>query len=218
MLWEEVRNSIKGNPIRLSSYSSYAIKKDMKHFLFMFARYKFAMKMIANREELKVLELGCNDGLGTMMFEQSGKCKQVIGVDFDHNSIDWAQQNLNSDITHFIEEDFLGKEYLKADLVVSLDVIEHISKQYEIDFLETISKNLHHNGIAIIGTPNINMYQYTSNINKKSHINNYSQERLYSSLNKKFHNVFIFGMNDEILTTGFYPMTSYIIGLCCGKK
>ena len=83
-------------------------------------------------------------------------------------------------------------------------------------FLDTVCNNLHEQGIAVIGTPNERMHPYATD--KISHINNYSQERLYAALSERFNNVFIFGMNDEVLHTGFYPMTCYIMALCCGKR
>lgn len=218
-LWDQVRQEVKANSIHLSSWSSHALKSNIKHFLFTFARYKFAAKML--KPQSVVLELGCNDGLGTMLFEQTGNCKQVIGVDFDSDSIQWAQENLTSGITSFIEDDFLNKSYVHeggADALISLDVIEHIEAKNEHSFMNTVVGNLSSVGFAIIGTPNITMYQYTSEKNKEAHINNYSQERIYELLNTYFHNVFIFGMNDEVLHTGFYPMASYIMAICSYKK
>ncbi len=37
-------------------------------------------------------------------------------------------------------------------------------------------------------------------------------------MHKYFENVFLFGMNDEVLHTGMYPMASYIMALGCGKR
>jgi len=217
-LWNHVRKEVNADAVQLSSWSSHALRTDMKHFLFTFARYKFVTKMIMNHKDLTLVELGCNDGLGTVMFEQTGICKKVIGIDFDTDSIQWAKNNVSSVITEFIEDDFLGKTYIKADVVASLDVIEHIEKDREMEFLDSICNNLKDNGVAIIGTPSLSMYQYTSEKNKEAHINNYSQTRLYELLSKRFEHVFIFGMNDEVLHVGFYPMASYIMALCCDKK
>jgi len=50
------------------------------------------------------------------------------------------------------------------------------------------------------------------------HINLYDQKRLYMLMSKFFHNVFIFHMNDEVVHTGFAPMTCYIFALCCNKR
>lgn len=219
-LWEQVRHEVTAAPIQLSQWSSHAMKTDMKHFLFTFARYKFVMKMMTGTD-LSVLELGCNDGLGTMFFEQSGKCRTVVGVDFDKESIRWAKENLTSSVTSFYEGDFFDKTCYPAgkyDVITSLDVIEHIESKDEDAFIKLFVDNLSDDGFAVIGTPSLAMYQHTSEKNKHAHINNYSQERLTKLLKKYFWNVFVFGMNDEILHTGMYPLTAYIMVVCCHKK
>ena len=90
-----------------------------------------------------------------------------------------------------------------ADCVVSLDVIEHISKQDESNYRDVIYDILSENGFAVVGTPNVTLYPYANPINKKAHINNYDQRRLYELFSEKFSNVFLFGMNDESVNTGF---------------
>lgn len=99
-----------------------------------------------------------------------------------------------------------------------MDVIEHIPKEKENLYVNTVADNLADNGIAVIGTPNATLYPYASEWNKKRHINNYDQKRLYELLSRRFEQVFIFGMNDEVLNTGFYPFSCYILALCCQKK
>jgi hypothetical protein len=34
-------------------------------------------------------------------------------------------------------------------------------------------------------------------------------------MQKFFHNVFIFSMNDEVVHTGFHPMAHYLFAVCC---
>ena len=97
-------------------------------------------------------------------------------------------------------------------------MIEHIPVEREDEYFSTICKNLKRDGVAIIGTPNVTMVPYSSPWNKIAHINNYSQTRLYEAMSKYFENVFIFGMNDEVLHTGMYPMASYIMAMGCGVR
>ena len=37
-------------------------------------------------------------------------------------------------------------------------------------------------------------------------------------LDKFFHNVFVFSMNDEVVHTGYAPMAHYVFGLGCDRK
>ena len=102
--------------------------------------------------------------------------------------------------------------------VFTMDVIEHIPRNQEQDFVDTMADNLAKDGFVVIGTPNVTMYPYASPWNKERHINNYSPERLQGLLQTRFAQVFLFGMNDESLNTGFYPMNCYVLALACQKK
>ena len=106
--WNEVKHQLEGAVLTLSSKTSTMIRKMEHGLLFTLARYKFALKMMANRQNLKVLELGCNDGLGTLMIWQDCHCEQVVGVDFDEDAIRWANDNLKQDGLSFVQGDFMG--------------------------------------------------------------------------------------------------------------
>ncbi|MCX5711820.1 MAG: class I SAM-dependent methyltransferase [Candidatus Omnitrophica bacterium] len=184
--------------------------------LFTLSRYKFAAKMLPADKSTKVLELGCQEGLGTIMLAECGQ--QVLGLDFDKEAILYAQKNLKHNNITFRCADFIGKKYGKFRSVVSLDVIEHIRPELEDRFLKTICLNLDKNGFALIGTPNITTDKYASKYSRLGHVNLFSPERLDRLLRKYFDNVFIFGMNDEVIHTGFYPMCHYIMALGSGLK
>lgn len=219
-LWAEVKREMAADAMTLSPKMSFTVRHALTGLLFILARYKFPVKMLQNRKKLTVIDFGCNDGLGDLMIAQNCDCKKIIGVDFDEDAIAWANENIANEKIEFIRHDFLGMDICpgRGDCAVSLDVIEHIPLEKEELYLDTICKNLKPNGIAIIGTPNDKIFPYANPINKKAHINNYSQERLYAALSKKFQQVFIFGLNDEVLHTGFYPMSCYIMALCCNKR
>lgn len=104
------------------------------------------------------------------------------------------------------------------DCAISLDVIEHIEKRYENEYMKAITRNLEKNGTAIIGTPNITMTPYASEGSRIAHINLFDQRRLYDLAKNYFENVFIFGMNDEVVNTGFEPMACYIFAVCSVVK
>ena len=43
-------------------------------------------------------------------------------------------------------------------------------------------------------------------------------EALKKTLERHFHTVFVFSMNDEVVHTGFYPMAHYILGVGCHRR
>jgi cyclopropane fatty-acyl-phospholipid synthase-like methyltransferase len=112
----------------------------------------------------------------------------------------------------------LGKKYGQFDAVVSLDVIEHIYPENEEVFFNTLSDNMVHNGIVIVGTPNIEAQRFSKESVSDAHVNLYSGEHLKETMNAFFHNVFIFSMNDEAIHTGYWPMAHYYVALGCYKK
>lgn len=192
---------------------------DMKHSGFSLARYKFAAKLLSRVSSLSVLELGCNEGLGALMFEQNTDMTGYLGMDLDKDAISWAERNIGNEKITFAQGDFLQKDIEGIyDGIVSLDVIEHIDPEKEDDFVSVMHSHMSDRGVAIIGTPSIYMTPYASEASRVAHINLYDQDRLYELMNRFFENVFIFNMNDEIVHTGFDKMSCYIFGVGCNKK
>lgn len=218
-LWDIYGNLQKESELKLGNYYSYQFINSRRHLLYTISRYKFAMKMIGDNK--KILELGCNEGIGTyFLSEYSSKSKGggVTGVDFDENSIHWAkEQEILKDID-FKNDNFLGKVYGSFNAIVSFDVIEHIYPENENLFMETVIKNLLDDGIFIVGTPSLESQQYSNKDIMGAHVNVYTGERLRDTLNQYFNNVFMFTQNDEVIHTGHFRMANYLLALCCYKR
>ena len=124
------------------------------------------------------------------------------------------------DLTFICTDFFDYQEPKKSNYnaIVSLDVIEHISCEMENRYCEIIVDNLMPDGVAIVGTPSVMLNPYASEGSKIGHINLFDQKRLYELMNRYFHNVFIFNMNDEVVNVGFAPMSCYIFAVCCNKR
>jgi 2-polyprenyl-3-methyl-5-hydroxy-6-metoxy-1,4-benzoquinol methylase len=190
---------------------SYNLRDDPKRLVFVLARYQFAAKMAGPSRSM--LELGCSEGIGAPIL--TGFSAEYTGVDMDGSAISSAKKNFSSKTRRFLKDDFLKKKYGVFDSVVSLDVIEHIHAEFEPQFFDTIWKNLEEDGICVIGTPNITSDRHASRTSRLGHVNLYSADRLVKSMKNIFHNVFLFGMNDEIVHTGFAPMAHYLIAVGC---
>ncbi len=223
--WENVRNEIEkkaSDNLLISDmghYFKYAICSDIKHLEFTLSRYKFASKLVRFCNKIDVLECGCSEALGGLMFLQNTDLNSYTGIDFDRASIEWNKENLINDKFHFIEDDFLacseieGKRY---DVILSLDVIEHVEKRKENAYCKVFQEHLKKDGSVILGTPSVRMDPYTSVGSKLGHINLFDQERLYHLMKKYFSNVYIFNMNDEVVNMGFDAMACYMFALCSG--
>ena len=214
MSWKDVRKIIDSDPITLGPFYSGQLKGHWS-LLRTMARYKFVANLVEGK---KVLDVGCGEGLGTWML--SKYASSVIGVDTDTKAIKFAKENYEGKETpHFYNLEFFKLNGgVKKDAVIAIDVIEHISKRKENKFVKSIANCITKDGFCIIGTPNINMSEYESDEAKAGHINMYDEKRLRKLMEKYFHNVFIFGMNDEVVYTGFKPMCQYLMAMGVNKK
>ena len=106
----------------------------------------------------------------------------------------------------------------KFDAAYLLDVFEHVNPKDSKKFIKNIYKSLIKKSILIIGVPNITANKYASKNSKKNHINLMNQKDLKKLLSKYFEHNLIFGMNDEVLHTGFFPMAQYIFIVSINKK
>jgi len=215
---KETQKTFGSDCLNLGKKCTHLITKLPRNFLFKYSRYKFCAKMIGTDETLLILELGCGEALGTLLLIEEA-IHNVTAVDIDRDAIEWNKNNLKN-VTNikFIYDDFLGKIYGKFDVVIMIDVIEHIPKEFETKLFLTIINNLSSDGFCIIGTPNITASEYQSIPSKVGHINLYDMGRLRKIMKTYFKNVFMFGMNDEVLHTGYAPMCNYLFAIGCGKK
>ncbi|MBI4720332.1 MAG: class I SAM-dependent methyltransferase [Chitinivibrionia bacterium] len=213
--WEKVEDLLGDEEISLGQQWSFNLRNDPKRLAFVLSRYKFAAKMAGPGKE--ILELGCGEGVGAPILAE--RATRYVGVDYDREAIQAAAANWSSPLVSFREADILDSFQIGIfDMVVSFDVIEHIRQEYEARFFQTILAHLKPDGVALVGTPNVTAQPYASAMSVKGHINNFTQERLHHAMASRFEVVFMFGGNDEVIHTGFAPMSHFLIAMGCGKK
>jgi len=196
--------------------TSWAYLNDPRRLAFMMARYKFVAKMLDGASH--VLEVGCGDGFGTRIVAQA--VQKVTAIDFDPEFIEDARAVAVADDCQSIE--FCQHNILDAPLsgvfagAYSLDVLEHIQPRDEDRFIANVTSSLHADGAMIVGTPSLESQIYASRISKLGHVNCKTQADLKQTMLRHFRNVFMFGMNDEVLHTGYGKMAHYNLALCAG--
>jgi 2-polyprenyl-3-methyl-5-hydroxy-6-metoxy-1,4-benzoquinol methylase len=186
--------------------------QDPRRTVFTLARYKFVSKMLAGRK--KVLEVGCADAFGTRIVQQS--VGQVTAVDFDPVFVADAQERMNPNwpFEVFVHDMLAGPVPGRFDALYALDVLEHIAPEQEDLFLRNAVAALEPTGVAIFGMPSLESQAHASPQSKAGHVNCKTGEGLKETLEKHFHTVFVFSMNDEVVHTGYFRMANYVIGLC----
>lgn len=194
--------------------------EDPKRLIFMLARYKHAGSLLRGCQ--RVLELGCGDGFGTNITAQF--VAQIDAIDADPLLIEEANRYSNrNNINYFVHEfsNIARNNPIKKqtyDGIFSLDVFEHLEKKVQMDYVRMIKAHLKPDGRFMCGIPSIESQEYASPRSKAGHINCMSANNFIEYWNSHFKNVQLFGMNDEVLHTGFGPMCHYLIVNCTHLK
>ena len=189
---------------------------DPRRLLFILARYKFVSKMLSGRK--CALEIGCGDAFGTRIVLQ--EVGSVCAVDFDPVFV----RDVNERMEERWKFECKAHDMLSGpvegpfDAAYSLDVIEHIPVSDEDRFVSNIAQSLTAHGMLVIGSPSIQSQAYASPPSKEGHVNCKDHRQLKSLLERYFHSVLIFSMNDEVVHTGFYPMAHYLFAVCADRK
>lgn len=189
---------------------------DPRRLVFALSRYKFVSKMLSGKQ--KVLEVGCGDAFPMRILLQ--EVSSVHGVDIDPIFIEDALSRMDPQwpFTCAVHDITSGPLPEKYDAAFSLDVLEHISNKFEDVFYTNILNSLTKDGVLIVGMPSLESQAYASPLSKIGHINCKTGAELKILSLKYFENVFIFSMNDEVVHTGYHPMSQYLFALCVGKR
>jgi 2-polyprenyl-3-methyl-5-hydroxy-6-metoxy-1,4-benzoquinol methylase len=207
--------------ISLGPWASDDLVKDPKRLVFVLARYKFVAKMLAGKD--RVLEAGCGDALGLPIVTDA--VGWLYAIDWEARVIDGNRKRLAhldnvTFITGDLSETASPSEQLPSglDAAFSIDVIEHIASEAEDTFMDNQVACLKPSGVMIVGTPNITASAHASEQSRQGHINLKSFATLKLLMERYFDNVFMFGMNDELVHTGFGPMSHYLFALGAGLR
>lgn len=202
--------------IPLGPWTSYSVMYDPKHLAFVLSRYKFVAKMLQGRD--RVMEVGSGDGIGLTVVAQM--VKQLHAVDWDERLLDGNARRLKhlTNVSYVMADLNTESPRLKVDAAYWIDVIEHLDAATESTVIQHIVDCLPDDGVLITGTPNKTSEQYASPQSKALHINLKTMDELRTLMERYFHNVFMFGMNDEVLHTGYSPMCHYIWSLAVGVR
>jgi 2-polyprenyl-3-methyl-5-hydroxy-6-metoxy-1,4-benzoquinol methylase len=201
---------------RLGLLKNWEWYDDPRRLVFSMARYKFVAKMFAGRSS--VLEVGCGDAFCSPIVRQA--VQKLTVVDFDESYIADAKARMKDRWTFDAVVVDILKDPLpgRHDAIYTLDVLEHIPQEQEEHVMRRIVDALEPHGAVIVGMPSLESQTYASPPSKAGHINCKTETELRELMQRFFHNIFMFAMNDEVVHTGFGPMAHYRLALACGPR
>jgi 2-polyprenyl-3-methyl-5-hydroxy-6-metoxy-1,4-benzoquinol methylase len=207
-------------PQTLGAMAGHTWSIDPKRLGFTLARYKFVSKMLAGKAN--VLEVGCGDGWATAIVAQA--VGSVTAIDSDEQLLANARERRIKNVVWLQHDITRGVCYrpdrllCHFDAAYSLDVLEHVRPEMEPAFLGNICMAIGQHGTFICGMPSLESQPYASELSRAGHVNCKTEDQLRQTLQKYFRNVFLFGLNDETLHTGYGPMCHYRLAVCTGAK
>lgn len=201
---------------RLGLMSNQVWNDDPRRLVFTLARYKFVAKMLSGKR--RVLEIGCGDAFASRIVKQ--EVEELTVIDFDPVFIADAEERKDpSWPMRFAVHDIRSGSFPGIfDAIFSLDVFEHIRPEDDEIVLHNVLVSLDSNGLLVIGMPSAESQAFASPQSKSGHVNCKSGMDLRHWLQRYFHNVFVYSMNDEVVHTGFFPMAHYLIAVCATRR
>ena len=184
--------------------------RDPKRLAFVLSRYKFVAKLFEGFEN--VCEFGSADGWPSRIVKQA--VDNLYLIDFDQELLDFGKSKQHPNFKmEFIQQDLTQECHLKSsfDGIYALDVLEHIDKINEHNFMINIVRNLSKNGISIIGIPSLEFQKYSYLDN--GHVNCKSGEEFRQFMLNYFERVLMFSMTDEVVHTGYMKMSPYLFAV-----
>jgi len=202
--------------ITLPPNISEILCRDPRLIGFVAARHKFVAKIL---EGLDVLEIGCQEGFGTMFV--APYVKSITCIDFYPPFVDGFKKymapflpNCSVRQGNITQESFQGP----FEGAFALDVLEHIDASDEHLFWINLCESITPKATAIVGMPSLESQVYASEASKIGHVNCKTGADLKKVASAYFSSVIILSMNDEMLHNGYLPMSHYILAICTGKK
>ncbi|MFH0936997.1 MAG: glycosyltransferase [Candidatus Daviesbacteria bacterium] len=129
------------------------------------ARYLFSAQFTKGKT---VLDAGCGVGYGSFLLSNYGNAKWVKGIDISRPTVRYAKSKYQSPNISFEIGNVEKLENVSShsvDVVVSFEVIEHLSNQEQ--FIEQIRRVLKIHGLFIVSTPNKFNYPEGNPFHKK---------------------------------------------------
>lgn len=183
--------------------------RDPQRMAFVAARYKAVARLLTGKR--RVLEVGCADGFFSRIVRQH--VGYLCAVDVDDQAIAEAMREDCGDWpVYYMTHDILKGPARGFDACYALDVLEHMHPETEeMAFLTHMRESA---PVCILGSPSHESQGYASELSRKGHVNCKTEAEMRESLSAFWSHVFLFGMNDEVLHTGFGPMCHYRLAVC----
>jgi 2-polyprenyl-3-methyl-5-hydroxy-6-metoxy-1,4-benzoquinol methylase len=159
-------------------------KYDEKYFL------NFFLKNFKKNKNLKILDIGCGWGKNLKILEKHGYTNS-FGIDISTEQIEIAEKNDIKNVKCINAIDFLKNSKEKYDVILLIDVLEHIEFEESIELIKLINGSLNDDGTLYIQVPNAYSLFIPLRYSDLTHLRAYTYHSLTQLMNlstfKKFN-------------------------------
>jgi len=140
---------------QIDEYESNFDKKNIAN-IYATQKYKneyILKRLIGKNHKLSIIDIGC--GFGSFLYH-AGKngYKNVKGIDQSKKQIEIAKSNDLHNVENIALELWLNKDSQKYDVIILMDLIEHIDPNEVLSIMIRLKEKLNNHGKIIIHTPN----------------------------------------------------------------
>jgi 2-polyprenyl-3-methyl-5-hydroxy-6-metoxy-1,4-benzoquinol methylase len=178
-------------------------------------RYEFASQFAAGR----VLDIACGVGYGMQILlenDRLGKIKNIIGVDIDQETVEYARSHYGNEKASYIVDDAAAPDLTARlgsfDTIVSFETIEHLEDDEA--FMNNLFNLLKPSGKLIISTP----FGRGRGIpcSNPYHVHQYKEEEFLMLLNG-FETIEMFYQRNEDIEKAIEGKKYYLMIAVCTK-
>lgn len=159
--------------------------RQISHNLFRFnayvmSRYQQVVKLVPRRSNLRILDIGCGDGVLLSLIGRG----RLYGVDLDQDSLHYAAGKVKAKFLRAAAESLPFRSGF-FDVVIATEIIEHLGRPEKL--LEEARRALKRSGRLIVTTP----VKVAEGLTDKLHVKEFSPEELERLCGRYFGQVVI---------------------------
>ena len=144
-------------------YSNHVGSPDKEARKILFAQQKRyltreILPLIEKEPTANILDIGCGNGTLVSALHDAGYSK-AQGIDLSAEQIEVGKSLGVKNIDEGQAESFLAQGGKKYDVIFAIDVLEHLSKDEAVRFLELVQSSLKDGGKCIVRVPNMDAPQ-----------------------------------------------------------
>lgn len=139
-------NSINQEEQALPGFLKY---KKIKYHKYMFGRYLYSIKYLKTKT---ILDSGCGFGWGSYLISKYPK--EILSIDIDKEALDFARNHWKDKKLNFRNHSVLDLDSLhkKFDVILGMELIEHLTFDQGNKYLEQCMRNLNENGVILLSS------------------------------------------------------------------